>query len=147
MATYATASQLIEHLGDELAGQLADPAGGVLADETLLTTILTRASGEMDTYLARRLTVPLDSPTDSFLSWLEQLALDIATYRLFVLRRLGDVEDARRRYEDALAWLRSFAEGAVEAPPPEEPGEEPGPGSPDYYARDQVFTDARLGSF
>ncbi|MCX8018333.1 MAG: DUF1320 domain-containing protein, partial [Rhodocyclaceae bacterium] len=44
---------------------------------------------------------------------LARIACDIAVYRLLTLRRMGDIEDARVRYEDARRLLEAIAKGLV----------------------------------
>jgi phage gp36-like protein len=44
---------------------------------------------------------------------LNRLTTDIAMYRLQSLRPLHDLEDARKRYEDAVAMLKQVAAGEL----------------------------------
>jgi len=68
---------------------------------------LNDASSEIDTYLESRLELPL---TD-FPARLVLLCVEIAMYKLQTLRPLHDVEDARKRYDDAISVLKQFKNG------------------------------------
>lgn len=65
---------------------------------------LLRAGAECDAYLAARYSTPVLSVNPA----LEQATVDIARYRLWDDRASDEV---RRRYEDALRWLRDVSKG------------------------------------
>jgi len=88
--------------------QITDP-NGVALDEAVLARALGDASAEIDSYLEGRYPLPLVAVPES----LKVLACSIAMYRLQALRPLQDVEDARKRYEDAVRFLRSVAKGEI----------------------------------
>jgi phage gp36-like protein len=67
------------------------------------------ASAEIDSYLEARFALPLGDPP----AVLTRLCTDIAMYRLQVLRPLHDLDDARRRYDDAIAMLTMVAAGEL----------------------------------
>ena len=99
-----------------------------------LQQALTDASSEIDTYLEARFALPLSDPP----AVLNRLACDIAMYRLQSLRPLHDLEDARRRYDDAIAMLSKVAAGELtlglatdnqEPPAADLCGRNPGPGT------------------
>ncbi|HZC45431.1 MAG TPA: DUF1320 domain-containing protein [Candidatus Acidoferrum sp.] len=70
---------------------------------------LADASAEIDGYIEGRFTLPLTDPP----AVLNRLTTDIAMYRLQSLRPLHDLEDARKRYEDAIAMLTKVAAGEL----------------------------------
>jgi phage gp36-like protein len=74
-----------------------------------LQQALSDASAEIDGYLDGRFALPLTDPP----AVLPRLTCDIAMYRLQSLRPLLDVEDARKRYEDAVELLVRVARGEV----------------------------------
>ena len=66
-----------------------------------IQTHLNDASVEIDSYLEARFALPLtDAP-----AVLTRLCWDIALYRMQSLRPVHDLEDARKRYDDAVAML------------------------------------------
>jgi phage gp36-like protein len=74
-----------------------------------ITQALSDASAEIDGYIEGRFTLPLTDPP----AVLNRLATDIAMYRMQTLRPLHDLEDARKRYEDAVAVLSKVAAGEL----------------------------------
>jgi phage gp36-like protein len=74
-----------------------------------IQTALSDASTLIDTFLESRLALPLaDQP-----AVLVPLCCDIAMYRMQALRPLHDIEDARKRHDDAVAMLKRFADGDI----------------------------------
>lgn len=74
-----------------------------------LQTHLSDASVEIDSYLEARFALPLTDPP----AVLTRLNCDIAMYRMQSLRPLHDLEDARKRYDDAIAMLTKVARGEL----------------------------------
>ncbi len=109
--SYATPADLKARYEDVRLAELTDPLGAV-TDDAKLTLALADASSEADGYLQGRFTLPI--PTDQVPSALTQIVCDIAMYRLFSLRPLGDVEDARARYKDALSRLQKISDGDLD---------------------------------
>jgi phage gp36-like protein len=105
MPAYATQSDIVTLYGQN-ALVVADHNRDGAADSAAVTRALTSASGEIDTYLHARYTLPLPEVP----GFLKQLAVDIALYRLALS---ADVlsEEHRKRYEDALGHLRRIAKG------------------------------------
>jgi len=68
------------------------------------------ASSEIDSYIGKVYPLPLASPPPV----LKRICVDIAVYRMMSLLDKESVEDARRRYEDAIKWLQDIAAGLVE---------------------------------
>lgn len=87
---------------------------GVL-DAAKVSRALSSASAEIDSYLAVRLTLPVE-PTELLM----QFAVDIALYRL---ASTADVmtEELRQRYDDAIAHLRRIADGKAQLVQPVDP--------------------------
>lgn len=101
---YATAAQLETHLGESAYLVIADRDGDGLADADAVASSLEQASSVADSYLARYLPIP-EAPKA-----LVRAVLDIAVHEL-----AGDRETdiQRKRYEDAIAWLRDVSKGAA----------------------------------
>ena len=70
---------------------------------------LADASVEIDGYLESRFSLPLTDPP----AVLNLHCCTIAMYRLQSLRPLHDLEDARKRYEDTLKFLKAVAKGEL----------------------------------
>ena len=108
--SYAVAQDMINRYPNRDLVQLTneDPTATTI-NETPITLALEDASAEIDGYIEGRFALPLTDPP----AVLNRLATDIAMYRLQSLRPLHDLEDARKRYEDALAVLTRVADGEL----------------------------------
>jgi phage gp36-like protein len=120
---YATPTDLALRHGADRLIELTDRDSDGFGDDPQIAQALLDASYEIDGYLAARYRLPL--PTVPPL--LARIACDIAIYRLLSLRRMGDIEDARQRYEDARRLLESISKGVValglpaDLPDPQQP--------------------------
>ena len=110
---YATQAELTDYLGlaDLIAISDRDLSGEVDADA--ISAALADASSTADSYLAPWL------PLAAVPLVLRRHTMAIATYSL---ANNAQTDDHRRRYEDAIAWLRDVAKGVVSLgiPPAEE---------------------------
>ena len=108
--SYATAQDVINRYPNRDLVQLTneDPTATTV-NTTPITQALDDASAEIDGYIEGRFTLPLNDPP----AVLNRLATDIAMYRMQSLRPLHDLEDARKRYEDAVAMLEKVAAGEL----------------------------------
>jgi phage gp36-like protein len=108
--SYATVQDMINRYPNRDLVQLTneDPTATTV-NTTPITQALADASAEIDGYIEGRFTLPLTDPPVV----LNRLTTDIAMYRLQSLRPLHDLEDARKRYEDAVAILRQVAAGEL----------------------------------
>lgn len=108
--SYATAQDVINRYPNRDLVQLTneDPTATTVNDAPI-TQALADASAEIDGYIEGRFTLPLADPP----AVLNRLTTDIAMYRLQSLRPLHDLEDARKRYEDAVAMLTKVAAGEL----------------------------------
>ena len=108
--SYATAQDVINRYPNRDLVQLTneDPAATTI-NVTPITQALSDASAEIDGYIEGRFSLPLTDPP----AVLTRLATDIAMYRMQTLRPLHDLEDARKRYEDAVAMLGKVASGEL----------------------------------
>lgn len=104
---YATQQQLIERYGEQALLVAADRGAGAI-DTDAVSRALDDATAEIETYVARRYDLPLPMvPTI-----LQQLACDIAFYRLSADAGSG-TDEKRKRYEDAKELLARLADGSV----------------------------------
>lgn len=107
--SYAAPADLRDRYPEVRLAEVSDEAGQA-ADDPKLQVALDDASAEMDTWIGQRYQLPLAAPPPV----LKRLACDIGMYRLMALLPKESVADARRRYEDALAWLEDLAKGTVD---------------------------------
>ena len=112
---YSTTEEFLgsapEHLLIELAGNLETNE----PDTTAIERALNDASAEIDGYIGSRYPLPLSTVPDS----LRRICNDIALYRLMNLRAMGDIEDARGRYKDAISFLKDIIRGEASLGLPE----------------------------
>ncbi|MCK9514063.1 MAG: DUF1320 family protein [Pigmentiphaga sp.] len=105
---YATAQDMIDRFSEQQLKEVTDPDVETIRTEAL-DRALEDASDEIDGYLEGRYRLPLQSPPRS----LRILACNIAMYRLLTLRQIDVMEDQRKRYEDAVKFLRAVANGDI----------------------------------
>ena len=105
MPAYATQADIATIYGAN-ALVVADHNRDGIVDSAAVARALTSASGEIDTYLAARYSLPLAEVPE----FLVQLAVDIGLYRLALSSDVQS-EEHRKRYDDALGHLRRIAEG------------------------------------
>jgi phage gp36-like protein len=108
--SYATAQDVINRYPNRDLVQLTNEDPTATTVNTVpITQALADASAEIDGYIEGRFTLPLADPP----AVLNRLTTDIAMYRLQTLRPLHDLEDARKRYDDAVAMLTKVAAGEL----------------------------------
>lgn len=108
---YATQQDVIDRVGVKELIAITDRADPptYMVDAVSVDRSLADASAEIDSYLAARYVLPMtEIPVV-----LKRLAVEMAVYQLLSLRPMGDIEDTRRRYDDALAFLKQVASGKV----------------------------------
>lgn len=105
---YATQADMLVRFGEPELIQLTDrfdaPLG--LIDPDVLGQALARADGEIDSYIAARVSLPLATVP----ARLVDVACDLARYHLYIHAVPEHVET---RYQAAVDWLRLVAKGAV----------------------------------
>lgn len=107
---YATQADLEARYGAEEILQLADRNRDGVIDAGVIDRALADAEAEINGYLGSRYQLPLaDVP-----QIVNVYACDIARYRLYADLATDEV---RRRYEDAVKFLRLAAEGKVKIGP------------------------------
>ncbi len=104
--TYATQADMVARFGDTELAQRTDRENGTAIDAVVVDRALVDADAEINSYLAKRYTLPLASTPVV----LTRLACDIARYRLF---DDGTPDTVRQRYEDAVSLLKRMASGDV----------------------------------
>lgn len=110
--TYATTADMVGHFGEREMVDLTDraqPPAGVI-DAEVASMAIADACGEADAYLGVRYSLPVTAPLPPMLV---AVVCDIARYRLHEDR---PTEEVRKRYEDAVRWLRDVSRGAAVLP-------------------------------
>lgn len=105
---YASAQDMIERFDEQQLKEVTD-SQALEVDLTALDRALEDASDEIDGYIEGRYRLPLAEPP----RLLRIMACNIAMYRLLTLRRFDVMEDQRKRYEDAVKFLRGVAAGDI----------------------------------
>ncbi|MDM7320237.1 MAG: DUF1320 family protein [Fervidobacterium sp.] len=100
--SYLTVSEFKERFGVQRVAE-------IVSDDNLIQTAIDDATAEIDSYLAVRYVLPLPIVP----AVIKRLCADIAMYRLLTLRDMGEIEDVRKRYEDAVKLLQEIAKGNV----------------------------------
>lgn len=104
---YCTRQDLIDRFGEDELIQLTDRAGTGAVDDAVLDQAIEDASGEIDGYLASGgYATPL-SPVPRIVT---AKACDMARHALYDDHA---TEQVRKRYEDAIRFLRAIADGTV----------------------------------
>lgn len=102
---YAQVTDMQMRFGQEELEQLAPSDSGAV-DQDKVDSALSDASAEMNTYLGSVYSLPLTDPNP----YLKTICCDITRFRLW-----DDAvsEEVRKRYEDAVAWLKKVVKGDV----------------------------------
>ena len=128
---YATNAQLISRVGGSTAAAQLTSDSGSTPDQDVLTEVREAAEAEINRYLSKRQSVPVDvSGSDALAASLRELTLDVAEYRLH-LRRKPVSEDTRSMYQRAIEFLQAYAKGDAGLP-----GDSSGAGAYDFVRDD-----------
>lgn len=132
---YATQQNLIDRFGERELIELTDRAEPSLGtiDAVVIAKKLADADATINGYLAVKYTLPL-SPVPAML---ERLGCDIARYYLYEDRV---TEQVKRRYDDAIAYLKGVANGTVNLGVDAANQAPASSGGPEFSAPDRVFT-------
>ncbi len=147
MAIVST-TELSDRLGATLYARLTDRINGSVADNVVGQRSIDEAEAEIESYLARRFTTPIDLAADpGFETIIKARTLDLAEHRLW--QGSPFVSDVPTRVEmlrtTALRWLESVASGVVRLPT-ETPIAHSGdnPDTPRYRSAPRTLTQAEL---
>ena len=109
---YAKRDDLVARFSESEIGSLEQDDSGS-QDEAVSKTAIDDACAEADSYIAVAYRLPL--PNVETPPMLLQAVCDIARYRLYKNR---STEEVRKRYEDAVSWLKRVASGGAKLPFP-----------------------------
>ncbi|MGB9623776.1 MAG: phage protein Gp36 family protein [Phycisphaerae bacterium] len=113
---YITNADVEERLGSSTYVQLTDDAGTGTADEDKVNEARLGAEGEVNSYLSRRVAVPVDlAGRPELAGTLRSVVLDLVEYRLRGRRPPVPAGVSRRR-DEAVQWLERVAAGEVLLP-------------------------------
>ncbi len=105
---YCTQSDVETRIGSADLIALADYDGDGVADGNVVEAAIEDACSLIDSYLSVRFAVPVSPVPDV----LKTRAVNLTVYFLR-LGRDSATEDARRQYEDDVAWMREVSRGEV----------------------------------
>jgi len=112
---YITNQDIIDRVGTSAAAQLTTDSGAT-PDQDVIDEVRNASEGEVNGYLAKRYTVPVDLTTHTDLAdTLKSFTLDVAVYRL--MGRRGRISESyKQAYENAKEWLTKVSEGKIVLP-------------------------------
>jgi phage gp36-like protein len=112
---YCSQADIVTLYSQELIDLLGDGSGSgglsLTTDNARIAAAISAASGIIDAYLTVKYALPIANPPEI----LKQLAIDIVVYRL-ALFPLSRTEEMRKRYDDAVAFLKTLALGTTALP-------------------------------
>ena len=113
---YTTTQDVIDRLGNALAAQLTTESSSTTPDQDVITEHRAGAEALVDSYLAKRYQVPIDTAVYTHVAeLLKSKALDVCVYELRK-RRPPVPDDVTKAYESVVAWLTAVAAGDVDLP-------------------------------
>ncbi len=140
---YATLTDLETRFGSDEINNLSDRDNDGSNDAGVVDGALNEASGEIDSYLGVKYTIPIASPSDNLI----RTCCDIARFRLH--KDLA-TEEVDSRYKKAIAWLKDLASGkAILTDASGNPiliGNT-NTGGVKYYSSERNFTDDLMASY
>ena len=106
--SYSVQGDLLEQISEDKLIQLTDDDDMGAIDTSVITRAIADADAEINGYCGTRYDVPF-SPAPAMI---RKLSVDIAIYNLYA-RRKGVPEDRRKRYDNALRFLRDVSRGLI----------------------------------
>lgn len=116
---YSVKADILKQISNDELAQLSSDSGTVV-DDAVVDKAIADADSVIDSYVAKRLSVPLTAPVPARVN---QLSVTIALYHLFSRRsnRTGMDDTILKNYDDAIRFLELVAKGQVTVgidPPP-----------------------------
>ena len=105
---YASEQDIADIYGAPRLDMLADSTGDGVRDQAKITRALEASSDVIDGYISNRYALPLTRTSGV----LRDCCVSIAVYRMASDASLM-TEDTRKRYEDAIAFLKDIAKGVA----------------------------------
>jgi phage gp36-like protein len=145
--SYSSNSDIQTRLGSKYVSLTDDSSPG-MADETRVTQARQFAEAEVDSYLARRYAVPVDTAGEADLATaLKAISVDLAIHRLYERRPPVPIEIVQRRTA-AIGWLEGIATGSIVLPASVELAANPTRGlQGQVVGKGKILTPAELADF
>lgn len=138
--TYATQQDLEDRFGSAELLAIADRDNSGQVDAAVITLALEDADAKIDTYLAKRYTLPLAETPRVITS----TAADIARFRLYAA---NPPDDVRAAFDQAMRYLKDLSSGAAELETPAGAAHTPAGKPVQTAAPDRIFTSDTLKDF
>lgn len=110
---YATLQDMIDEFGQREIQIIGDPDGTGAVVATRVDNALAKASEQIDFAAGQRCALPLTIAEPSVATFLKQLCLDIARYRLTGSSGITATEEVKDRYKEADAKLGQIISGKI----------------------------------
>lgn len=113
MASYATPQDMIDEFSEREMLAIADLQDTGVVDATRVQNALNKASEQIDFSIGQRCALPLVIVSPAVASYLKQLCLDIARYRLTGSGGVTATDEVKDRYKEADEKLSKIANGKI----------------------------------
>ncbi|TCS38483.1 phage gp36-like protein [Paucimonas lemoignei] len=110
---YATVQDMIDEFGQREMLAIADLDGVGEINQARVENALSKASEQIDFSAGQRCSLPLVITSPSVATFLKQLCLDIARYRLTGSSGVTVTEEVRDRYKEADSKLEKIISGKI----------------------------------
>lgn len=107
---YCTREDIKNKITEDNLIRLTDEFGAGIPDYDKVDNAITEAAAEVDSYCAKRHTVPFQPPVPSMII---KVCKDIAVYNVWSLKNAVP-DDSDDRYKKAVSYLEKIANGTVE---------------------------------
>jgi phage gp36-like protein len=113
MPAYATIQAMIDQFGEREMRSIGDPDGTGEIVAPRVQGALNTASEQIDFYAGQRCALPLTMTSPAVATFLAQLCMDIARYRLTGSSGITATDEVRDRYKEADARLAQITSGKI----------------------------------
>jgi phage gp36-like protein len=113
MSAYATIQAMIDLFGEREMRIIGDPDGTGALVEAHVQGALNTASEQIDFYAGQRCALPLVITSPAVATFLSQLCMDIARYRLTGSSGITATNEVHTRYQEAVATLDKITSGKI----------------------------------
>jgi phage gp36-like protein len=153
---YATVQDMIDEFGNREMQIIGDPDGTGEMVTARVENALSKASEQIDFFAGQRCTLPMVITSPSVATFLKQLCMDIARYRLTGSSGITATDEVKDRYKEADTKLQSIACGKILLTDPTADGagnsgglqpENLTAGEASFDAADRVFTRGALSDY
>lgn len=111
--SYATPQNMIDEFALREMQSIGDPDGVGVIDMARVQNALSKASEQIDFFAGQRCALPLVIASPAVATFLSQLCMDIARYRLTGSSGITATDEVKDRYKEADAKLAQIASGKI----------------------------------